>query len=80
MLRTISILCAMSLMLAASAAWAGVPGDCDGNGQVDGSDAALARDAVGTSAGDDGYIDAADMDGDGTISLADLNAILQASQ
>ena len=79
MLRIMTMVLAAGFFIAAPAAWAGVPGDCDGNGVVDGDDVAIARDAVGSAEGDDNYVAAADMDGDGGVSLGDLNAILEAS-
>jgi hypothetical protein len=80
MIRIVSILCAMGLLLAAPAAWANGSGDCDGNGVVDAADVDCARAAVGTKSGDDGFVAAADTDGDGVVSLADLSDILQASK
>lgn len=79
MLRITTMILAAGVMFAAPAAWAVLPGDCDGNGVVDAADAEIARDALGTAAGDDGFVAAADVDGDGAVSLVDLNAILQAS-
>ena len=80
MIRIVSLICAMGLLLAAPAAWANGSGDCDGNGVVDSADVECARGAQGTKAGDDGFVAAADTDGDGVISLADLNDILAASK
>jgi len=79
MLRLLSILCVLAFVLAAPAAWADGSGDCDGDGDIDGADVELARSAVGTTAGDDAFNAAADVDGDGVVSLADLTAILNAS-
>jgi hypothetical protein len=79
MLRSFSILCVLGLALAAPAAFASGSGDCNGDGAVDAADVELARGAVGSTAGDDAFIAAADIDGDGVISLVDLSAILEAS-
>jgi len=79
MLRLLSILCVLGLTLAAPAAFADGSGDCNGDGVIDAADVDLARDAVGATDGDDGFIAAADVDGDGVISLVDLSAILEAS-
>lgn len=78
MKRCISTLCALGMMLSASAAFA-LDGDCNGDGVVDQADVALARSAQNSAVGDDGYIAAADMDGNGTISSSDLIAILNLS-
>ena len=77
MLRTASFLLALSLLLAAPAAFAS---DVNGDGTVDAADVELARGAVNTTAGDADYIAEADVDGDGVVSLADLNAIINAAQ
>lgn len=80
MIRMVSILCAMGFLLAAPAAWANGSGDCDGNGVIDAADADCAKAALGTTTGDDGFVAAADTDGDGVVSLADLSDILAASE
>lgn len=78
MLRKLSIFCVLTALVAAPAAWAGGSGDCNGDGNVDRADAAIAKDAVGTVSGDSGFIPEADVDGDGVITVADLTAILNA--
>ena len=80
MLRIVSFICVLGVLLAAPAAWANGSGDCDGNGVVDADDVEIARGAVGTAAGDAGFVAAADTDGDGVISLVDLNNIMQAAK
>ena len=76
MKRCISILCALGMMLSASAVFAAEPGDCNGDGVVDQADVDLAAGAQNTEVGDEGYIAAADMDGNGSVSSKDLIAIL----
>lgn len=80
MLRFVSILCAMGLMLVAPAALANGSGDCNGDGVVNGDDIEIVRGALNTTDGDDGFVAEADTDGDGTISLVDLNNVLNASK
>lgn len=78
MKRSFSMICALGCMLAAPA-WAGVAGDCDGNGQVDAADVEIATDLVNMTADDAGYVAAADVDGDGVISFVDVNEIVKAA-
>ena len=49
----------------------GVPGDLDNDGDIDTTDYSLFRSTLGKCSGDDGFIAAADYDGDGCISYAD---------
>ena len=53
-----------------------IPGDVDGDGDVDLSDLQLLLAAYGTSVGDPGYNPGADADNDGSITLADLQILL----
>lgn len=78
MKRSFSMICALGLLLAAPA-WAGVAGDCDGDGQVTAADVQIASDLVNTSADDADFNAAADVDGDGMISFADVSAIQRAA-
>jgi len=55
---------------------AGIPGDLDGDGDVDLQDLATLLAAFGTCDGDAGYNAAADLDGSGCIELADLATLL----
>jgi hypothetical protein len=64
-------LATLGLLLAAPAALADA--DYNGDGICDTADQQIIQDAMGTSAGDDGYLAAADYDGDGVISMVDLN-------
>jgi len=54
----------------------GIPGDVDGDGDVDLSDLALLLAAYGTSSGQPGYNPDADLDADGDVDLADLALLL----
>jgi len=56
---------------------AGVPGDVDGDGDVDLTDLGLMLQAYGTTLGNPGYNSDADFDGNGVIDLADLAVVLQ---
>jgi hypothetical protein len=76
MKRCISIFCALGMMLSASAAFASVPGDCNDDGVVDQADVTIARDALNSEVGDDRYVAAADMDGNGSIGSSDLITIV----
>jgi hypothetical protein len=53
-----------------------LPGDVDGDGDVDQSDLGLLLAAYGTCQGDPDYLPAADFDGDGCVSQTDLGALL----
>ena len=53
-----------------------MPGDVDGDGDVDLSDLALLLAVYGTCEGDPGYDPAADFDGNGCIDLSDLATLL----
>jgi len=50
--------------------------DFDGNGVTDADDVAVMQSAMGTGDGDEGYIAAADLNGDGTVSMADYAILL----
>jgi hypothetical protein len=70
--RVAASIAAVGVMLSASSAFA-LDGDLNGDSAVDGADTAIAQAALGTSVGDDGYVAAADHDGDGIISMQDLS-------
>jgi hypothetical protein len=53
-----------------------IPGDLDGDGDVDLNDLAILLATYGTCAGDPGYNPAADLDGSGCIDLSDLATLL----
>lgn len=78
MKRSFTMICASILFLAAPA-WADLAGDCDGDGQVTAADAEIAAGLVNTAADADGYVAAADVDGDGIISYADVAEIQRAA-
>ncbi len=54
----------------------GIPGDIDGDGDVDLSDLAILLAAYGTCDGDANYNAAADLDGDNCVNLSDLAILL----
>jgi len=54
----------------------GIPGDIDGDGDVDLADLALLLAAYGTCDGDANYNPAADLDGDNCVGLSDLAILL----
>ena len=80
---TLGLLAALALLLAAPAAMA-AEGDynCDYNndGVVDDADRAILIDAMGTRAGEPGFLEAADHNGDGLITAADLGIFLEVTQ
>jgi RHS repeat-associated protein len=52
-----------------------VGGDANGDGQVDGADAAVLSAALGTHVGQPGYVPAADADRDGVVDAADAQLL-----
>lgn len=56
----------------------GIPGDLDGDGDVDLADLGILLAAFDTVDGDPSYDPAADIDGDGDVDLADLGTLLAA--
>ena len=80
---TLSLLAALGLCvavaIAAPAAFAAAPGDLNDDGAVDAADVSIATGAVGTADGDAGFVAAADMDGDGVITLVDVSAVMDLS-
>jgi hypothetical protein len=55
-----------------------LPGDLDGDGDVDLTDLSLLLAAFGACAGDANYDPDADLDGSGCVELADLSLLLAA--
>ena len=53
-----------------------IPGDLDGDGDVDLSDLAGLLGSYGKCVGDPGYIPLADLNGDGCVTLSDLADLL----
>ena len=83
-MKHLGALCAVAtILLAASAAWA-LAGDYNNDGVIDETDQAILMNAIRTHEGDPGFVPAADHDGDGVITMADLGTFLrlkgQASQ
>ena len=76
MTRLIPLLTGLAILLTVPGALAADLGDLNNDGGVDTADAELAADALGAVEGDEDFLPEADMDGDGVISLADVNAIL----
>ena len=74
MKRMILLCSALGLVLAAPAAFAG---DCDvnGDGACGADDLSLVMDLQGAAAGDADFVEAADLDSDGVISLADASQL-----
>ena len=77
MKRLLSMFTMAGLLVAAPVALAAAPGDYNDDGVVDDTDKAIIFDAVGTKEGDPGFVPAADHDGDGVISLADVSDFSQ---
>ena len=69
----------LGLLLAAPAALA-AEGDFNGDGAANEADREILVAAVGTTAGDEGFLAAADHDGDGTITLVDVGYFLRLAQ
>ncbi len=74
--RVTPFLATLALMFAAPAAFA-LEGDLNNDGAVDQADSKIAMAAVGTTADDPGFLPAADLDGDGVITLVDVGALLK---
>lgn len=50
--------------------------DINGDGITDGADVEIIQAALGTVAGEEGYVAAADLNGDGTVSTIDYGVML----
>lgn len=50
--------------------------DINGDGATDAADVEIIQDALGTSAGDAGFVAAADLNGDGQVSTVDYAVLL----
>ncbi len=72
MKRVTLVLAMLGMMLTAPAAFA-LEGDYNDDGSVDNADKAIILAALGKSSADDGFVAAADHDGDGVISLNDVS-------
>jgi hypothetical protein len=78
MKRLVTLIATIGLTFAGSAAFAADPAcDYNGDGACDGADLDVVMGAQGTVSGDDGYVAAADHDGDGVISLVDAAIFAQ---
>ena len=77
MKRLCSTLAVLGLLLSAPAAFANAPGDYNGDGGGDDADKDIIFAALNTQEGDDGFVPAADHDGDGVISLVDVSDFSQ---
>jgi hypothetical protein len=75
MTRVSSFLVTLGLVLAAPAALA-AEGDYNNDGVIDDADQQILMDAMNTAAGDDGFVEGGDHDGDGAISLNDVALFL----
>lgn len=64
----------LAFLLAAPVAFAGEAGDYNNDGAVDDADKQIILDARDTTTADPGFVEAADHDGDGIISLLDVSA------
>lgn len=76
MKRLYTLLTIAGFALAAPAFAGGSGCDYNGDGACDQADQDIIVAAQGTQEGDPGYVPAADLDGDGVISPADLSAFL----
>jgi len=79
MTRVTSFVLTLGLVLAAPAALA-AEGDYNDDGAVDGADQQILMDAMNTTEDSDRFVAGADHDGDGVISLNDLNIFLDIRQ
>jgi len=74
LLAVAALLASVAFLLVAPGAFAAEPGDYNNDGVVDEADKQIILDARNTTAGDPGFVPAADHDGDGVISLVDVSA------
>ena len=78
MKRFVTLFATIALALVGSAAFAGDPAcDYNGDGECNQADLDILLGAQGTVSGDDGFVAAADHDGDGVISLVDAAIFAQ---
>jgi hypothetical protein len=75
----ISLLAVAALMLTASAGLA-AEGDCNDDGAVNDADRKILMSAMRTREGDVGFVAAADLSGDGLITLLDLSLFEQLAE
>jgi hypothetical protein len=73
-----SVLLTASVMLFAGSAMAQSCGNTDfnGDGVTDPADVAIFQSALGSQEGDENYLAAADLDGDGAVTAADYGIML----
>jgi len=79
MIRTLgTVLCAAGLLLAAGSAQAQEACDTDynGDGMTNSADVEVFQAALGSQAGEEGYLAQADHDGDGQVTTLDYGVLL----
>lgn len=76
MTRATALLAALGLVVMSAGAALAAEGDVNADGVVDAADQQMIVDAIGTVAGDPGFVAEGDLDGDGVISLQDVGQFL----
>ena len=76
-MRHVWVFCAVAAILLAAPAALAIEGDYNADGVINEADQAILTDALQTRDGDPGFVPAADHDGDGVITLADLGVFVR---